>query len=110
MYSIAIDTKSTFSLVLIICRAGLKVLEEEYSNFYDDKKNLNNAFFNNYYWQSGNEYKAVREYRNKVEFEVFNREDDAIYWCSNYEKTKAKIMKNNIRPLNLNEMVFEYKT
>ena len=87
-----------------------KVLEKEYSSFYNDKKNINNAFFNNYYWQSGNKYKAVREYRNKVEFEVFNREDDAIYWCSNYEKTKANIMKNNIRPLNLNEMVFEYKT
>lgn len=85
-----------------------KVSESNFNNFYDEKSNKNNVFFNNYYCRTSNGYKAVREYRNKVEYEVFDKEDDAIYWSSDYAKTKAKITKNNIRPLNLSEMVYEY--
>lgn len=86
-----------------------KLEENKYSDFYNEVTKINSAFFNNYYCFINNEYKAVREYRNKVETETFEKEDDAIYWCSDYLKTKEEIIKNNIRPLNLEEMVYEYK-
>lgn len=86
-----------------------KVSDREFNIFYDKKNNKNNIFFNNYYCYSKNKYKAVREYRNKVEYEIFINEDDAIYWTSDYSKTKEEILKNNIRPFNLKEMVYDLK-
>lgn len=86
-----------------------KVSENNFNNFYDEKSNKTSIFFNNYYCRTQIGFKAVREYRNKVEYEVFDTEDDAILWASDYSKTKQDITKKNIRPLNLNEMVYEYK-
>lgn len=85
-----------------------KVPYDKYVNFYNEKNNTNNAFFNNYYCHTQDGYKAIREYRNKVEVETFNKEDDAIYWCSDFSITKEFILKSNVRPLNLIEMVCEY--
>lgn len=87
-----------------------KVFDNDINNYYDESKNISYAFFNNYYWQFEDKYKAVREYRNKVEYEAFDSEIDAIYWASNFQLTKSDVLNNNIRPLNLMEMVFEYKT
>ena len=86
-----------------------KVPSDKYSYFYNKNNNTNNAFFNNYYCHIENCYKATREYRNKVEVETFNKEEDAIYWCSDFSITKDFILKSNTRPLNLIEMVCEYK-
>lgn len=86
-----------------------KIPADIYSNFYNEEKNVNYSFFKNYYSCIQNNYKAVREYRNKVEFEVFTKEEDAIYWCSDFSITKDFILKSNTRPLNLIEMVCEYK-
>lgn len=86
-----------------------KISEDNFDNLYDKSCNKSNAFFNNYYCISKNKYKAVREYRNKIEYEVFDREEDAIYWASDYSKLKEDILKNNIRPLNLFERVYEYR-
>lgn len=85
-----------------------KIQSKDYETFYNEITNTNYAFFNNYYCCINNKYKSIREYRNKIEFEVFDKEEDSIYWCSDYSKTKETILKNNIRPLNLNEMVYEY--
>lgn len=85
-----------------------KVSEDNFNNYYDEKSNKTNIFFNNYYCRCASKYKAVREFRNKVEYEVFDTEDDAILWSSDFSKTKQSIEKNNIRPLNLSEMVYEY--
>lgn len=86
-----------------------KIPDNKYSSFYNEKDNINNAFFNNYYCSIGNCYKAIREYRNKVESETFNKEEDAIYWCSDFSITKELISRSNARPLNLIEMVCEYR-
>lgn len=85
-----------------------KIPSDKYENFYNEKDNINNIFFHNYYCNIENKFKAVREYRNKVEFEIFNKEEDAIYWCSDLSITKKFIIESNVRPLNLNEMVCEY--
>ena len=86
----------------------IKVKEEDFNNFYNNEKNINNAFFNNYYSYIDNTYKSVREYRNKVETETFDKEEDAVYWCSNIELTKQQILSNNIRPFDLKEKVYNY--
>lgn len=86
-----------------------KVTEERYYKYYDEKNNINNAFFNNYYCYTGKIYKAVRIYRNKIENEIFNKEDDVIYWCSNFELQKEDIISNSIRPLNLKNKVYDYE-
>ena len=85
-----------------------KIPSDKYEIFYNEKCNKNNIFFHNYYCKIGNKFKAIREYRNKVEFEIFNKEEDAIYWCSDLSITKDFIIESNVRPLNLNEMVCEY--
>lgn len=86
-----------------------KIPSDKYNDFYNEKTNTNNAFFNNYYSHTKNGYKAIREYRNKVEIETFNREEDAIYWCSDFSTTKEFILNSNVKPLNLIEMVCEYR-
>lgn len=112
-YEASYDFYKVSSEIIKIYDKGLypvvfKVTGDEFTNLYDEKSNKSNAFFNNYYCNIKNEYKAVREYRNKIEYETFDREDDAIFWCSDYSNTKEKILKNNIRPLNLNERVYIY--
>lgn len=86
-----------------------KIPSDRCNDFYNEKTNINKAFFNNYYVHSKDGYKAIREYRNKVEFETFNKEEDAIYWCSDFSITKQFILDSNKRPLNLIEMVCEYR-
>ncbi len=85
-----------------------KVKEQDFKKYYDETKNINNAFFRNYYCHINNAYKTIREYRNKVEVETFDKETDAIYWCSDFDITKEQILSNDIRPLNLNEKVYNY--
>ena len=85
-----------------------KVNENNFMKYSADKSNINNAFFNNYYCQVNNVYKAIREYRNKVEMEVFEKEEDAIYWCSNFNITKELILSNNLRPFDLYKRVYNY--
>ncbi len=77
--------------------------------FYNIDSNTNYAFFNNYYCYHNNLYIGVRIYRNKVESERFEKEEDAIYWCSNYALTKEYILSNNKRPLNIEKMVYKYE-
>ena len=86
-------------------------VSEEILNNLEENKNLNNFIFNNYYCycKLDDVFKAVRIYRNKAELEVFTNEDDAIYWCFDFSITKEDILKNNIRPLNQKERVYEYK-
>ena len=85
-----------------------KIKEQDFGKYYDDLKNINNAFFHNYYCHINNAYKTIREYRNKVEVETFDKETDAIYWCSDFDITKEQILSNDIRPFNLNEKVYNY--
>ena len=86
-----------------------KVNNTSFSEYYDEKKNISKAFFNCYYCCINNEYKTIRKYNNKVETAIFNNEEDAIYWCSDYSITKDKILENNIRPFNLKERVYNYE-
>lgn len=86
-----------------------KIPSDKYKDYYNEKNNCNNIFLKNYYCHINNNYKAIREYRNKIEIETFNKEEDAIYWCSNFFITKEQIINSNIRPLNLIEMVCEYR-
>lgn len=86
-----------------------KVSYKDFCNYYNKNNNKNTAFFTNYYCFYNRKYIAVREIRNKVEAEFFSTEIDAIYWLSDFSKTKKDIEKNNIRPLNLMERVYEYK-
>ena len=85
-----------------------KIEENSFYQFYDNKRNINNAFFNNYYCHANNIYKAIREYRNKVEMEIFENEEDAIYWCSDFNITKHQILNTNIRPINIKEKIYYY--
>ena len=86
-------------------------VDEDYGvNSYSFDKNINQSFLQNYYWSAKKDYKAVRDYRNKVEFEYFDNEEDAIYWCSNNFVSKEEILKDNTRPLDLYDYVVEYKT
>ncbi len=84
-----------------------KVSKIDFRKFYNKLDNKNNAFFNNYYCCWNVKYRAVRIYNNKVEYKTFEDEDDAIYWCSQYKKTKDDILKNKIRPTNLIDYVYE---
>ena len=86
-----------------------KIPSDRCIDFYNEKNNINKAFFNNYYVHSKDGYKAIREFRNKVEIETFNKEEDAIYWCSDFSITKQLILDSDVRPLNLIEMVCEYR-
>lgn len=86
-----------------------KVSENDFFSFYNEKNNKSQIFFNNYYCYSKNQYKAVREFRNKVEYEIFDKEEDTVYWLSDFAISKDEILKNNIRPLNLMERVYEYR-
>lgn len=86
-----------------------KIPSDKYKDCYDEKNNCNKFFLKNYYCNINNSYKAIREYRNKIEMETFNKEEDAIYWCSDFSITKEYILDSNTRPLNLIEMVCEYR-
>ena len=77
-------------------------------NYYDFEENINKAFFNNFYFEKDKKFHAIKEYRNKVKHEIFDKEEDAIYWCSCYELSKDEILINNIRPLNLENIVYDY--
>lgn len=85
-----------------------KIKEQDFGKYYDELRNINNAFFHNYYCHINNTYKTIREYRNKVEVETFDKETDAIYWCSDFDITKEQILSNDIRPFDLNEKVYNY--
>ena len=85
-----------------------EIKEQDFCKYYDELKNINNAFFHNYYCHINNTYKTIREYRNKVEVETFDKETDAIYWCSDFDITKEQILSNDIRPFDLNEKVYNY--
>ncbi len=86
-----------------------KVSIGDFLKIYDESKNINRIFFNNYYCHFKNKYKSVRQYRNKVESETFNNELDAIYWCSDFSKTKKDILESNSRPINLKNRICEYE-
>lgn len=86
-----------------------KIKEQDFSKYYNETKNINNAFFHNYYCHINNTYKTIREYRNKVEVETFDKETDAIYWCSDFDITREQILSNDIRPFDLNERVYNYE-
>lgn len=86
-----------------------KIKSEDFNYYYNQDKNINTAFFNCYYCCCNNTYKSVREYRNKVEYETFKKEEDAIYWCWNFKSTKSDILSSDIRPLDLKERVYNYE-
>ena len=86
-----------------------KISSDKYLSFYNEETNKNFAFFDNYYTKINNQYKCVRIYRNKVEFETFSNEEDAIYWCSDYTISKIKIINSAVRPLNLFDKVYIYE-
>ena len=49
----------------------VKVNKENFYNYYDKERNINNFFFNSYYCEEDRRYSAVKSYRNKNEFKSF---------------------------------------
>lgn len=86
-----------------------KIKSEDFDYYYNQDKNINTAFFNCYYCCCNNVYRSVREYRNKIEYETFTKEEDAIYWCWNLKTTKSDILNSDVRPLDLKERVYNYE-
>ena len=85
-----------------------KINCNDFNLYYDEERNINSAFFSNYYCCCKNKYKAVREYRNKVEMAIFIKEEDAVYWCSDFNTSKKRATESNIKPVNLMKKVYIY--
>ena len=71
------------------------ISKEEFLSNYVPSRNMSKAFFNNYYCNDGSIYKCIREYRNKVQYEEFSNELDAIYWCYHIKLSKKSVLNIN---------------
>ena len=80
----------------------VKVNKENFYNYYDKERNINNFFFNSYYCEEDRRYSAVKSYRNKNEFQRFDNELEAIKWCRSF-----KYSTSNIADKRLIETVYE---
>jgi hypothetical protein len=85
------------------------VKNNKFDEYFDKEKNINNAFFRNYICLNDKFYRAVREYRNKVEYEEFIKKEDAIQWCIDYKLNKDDIIKSSIKKTNLLNYVYDYE-
>lgn len=83
----------------------LKVTKDNFNKMYDKEKKINNSFHNNYYCQCDRTYKAIREYRNVVEYKEFTKEKDAINWCINNLIINDKT-NNSLKPKDVFKYVY----
>lgn len=77
-----------------------------FDKYYNKEKNISSAFFRNYFTYSNGIYKVVREYRNKVEYEEFENELDALQWCVDFNSDKDNLL---IKRNNLKESIYYYE-
>jgi len=84
-----------------------KVNEEQFTRNYDIRKNKNYAFYNLYYTFTGNYYKGIREFRNKLEYTTFTNEEDMIMWCKEFDINKSEIKERSDKPMNLLNYVYD---
>lgn len=85
---------------------AFKLDESNFNKYYNKEKNLNYAFFRNYFTFDNGLYKVVREYRNKVEYEEFNNELDALQWCIDFESGKDNLI---VKKHNLLDCIYTYE-